>query len=194
MTNDSVGEVTRLLIRYSNGEADVMNELLPLVYEELRRLARSYLRRERPDHTLEPGALVHEAYIRLVDQPGVSWQNRAQFFGMAAKIMRNILVDCARERQAAKRGGQMFRVSFSKANGVADKPDAEMLALDVALNELGAVNAMHARIVELRFFGNLTVKETSEVLGVSEATVERGWRFARAWLRTALNAQGALAP
>lgn len=191
---DSVGEVTRLLIRYSDGETEVLGDLLPLVYDELRRLARRYLRRERPNHTLEPGALVHEAYLRIVDQTNVTWQSRAQFFGMAAKIMRNILVDFAREKQAAKRGGHMFRVSFSRADRITNEPDVEMIALDRALAELAAANPAQARIVELRFFGNLTVKETSEVLGVSEATVERGWRFARAWLRQAVKAPEAVAP
>ncbi|HEY6333304.1 MAG TPA: ECF-type sigma factor [Blastocatellia bacterium] len=192
--SDSVGDVTRLLIRYSNGETDVLQELVPAVYDELHRLARGYLRRERPNHTLEPGALVNEAYLRIVRQEGASWQNRAQFFGMAAKIMRNILVDCARERHAAKRGGQMFRVSLTKADRISGDPDIDMLGLDKALDQLAEANSLHARIVELRFFGNLTVKETSEVLGVSETSVERGWRFARAWLRKTLKESGAVAP
>jgi RNA polymerase sigma factor (TIGR02999 family) len=190
----SVGEVTGLLIRYSDGETEVLDQILPLVYDELRRLAHRYLRRERPNHTLEPGALVHEAYLRIVDQANVSWQSRAQFFGMAAKIMRNVLVDCARERHAEKRGGQMFRVSLSKAEPVANQPDIEMLVLDDALKQLAIANPVHARIIELRYFGDLTVKETAEVLGVSEATVVRGWRFARAWLRDALKGLGAVAP
>lgn len=192
--DESVGDVTRLLIRYSNGETEVLDELVPAVYDELHRLARGYLRRERPDHTLEPGALVNEVYLRLVRQEGASWQNRAQFFGMAAKIMRNILVDCAREKHAAKRGGQMFRVSLTKADRISSEPSVDMLGLDRALDELAEANSLHARIVELRFFGNLTIKETSEVLGVSETSVERGWRFARAWLRKAMKESGAVAP
>jgi len=190
----SVGDVTRLLIRYGNGETEVLQEIVPAVYDELHRLARGYLRRERPDHTLDPGALVNEAYLRIIKQEAASWENRAQFFGMAAKIMRNVLVDYARERHAAKRGGQMFRVSFSKAEKISSQPDIDLLGLDKALDQLGEVNSLHARIVELRFFGNLTVKETAEVLGVSETTVERGWRFARAWLRRALKESGAVAP
>jgi RNA polymerase sigma-70 factor, ECF subfamily len=192
--SDSVGDVTRLLIRYSNGETEVLQELVPAVYDELHRLARGYLRRERPNHTLEPGALVNEVYLRIVKQEGASWQNRAQFFGMAAKIMRNILVDCARERHAAKRGGQMFRVSLTKADRISGEPSIDMLGLDKALDELAEANSLHAKIVELRFFGNLTIKEASEVLGVSETSVERGWRFARAWLRRAMKESGAAAP
>jgi RNA polymerase sigma-70 factor, ECF subfamily len=192
--DDSVGDVTRLLIRYGNGETEVLQELVPAVYDELHRLARGYLRRERPDHTLEPGALVNEAYLRIVKQEGASWQNRAQFFGMAARIMRNILVDWARERHAKKRGGQMFRVSLTKADRIDGEPSIDMLGLDKALDQLAEANSLHARIVELRFFGNLTIKETSEVLGVSEASVERGWRFARAWLRKTLKESGAVAP
>lgn len=143
----------------------------------------SYLRRERRDHSLQPTALVHEAYVRLVDQETANWQNRAQFFGMAAKLMRNILVDYARERMAAKRGGEQIRVSLGRANRVGKKSDVDIVALNDALNELAVEKPEHARIVELRFFGGLTIEETASAMNLSHATVERNWSFARAWLR-----------
>lgn len=156
---------------------------MPLVYETLRRLASSYLRRERNNHSLQPTALVHEAYVKLVDQRTANLQNRAQFFGMAAKMMRNILVDYARKRMASKRGGEQYRLSLSKADLIGNEPDVELMALNDALNELAEVRPEHARIVELRFFGGLTIEETASVMGISHATVERDWAFARAWLR-----------
>ena len=176
--------VTKLLIKWSDGDKAALDELMPLVYDTLRKLAASYLRRERGDHTLQPTALVHEAYARLVDQQSSSWENRTQFFGMAARLMRNILVDYARERLAAKRGGEQIRLSLGKAERVAGKSDVEIVALDDALNELAAVKPDHARIIELRFFGGLTIEETAEAMGLSHATVERDWAFARAWLRS----------
>jgi RNA polymerase sigma factor (TIGR02999 family) len=181
-------EVTALLRDWSGGDRAALERLMPLVYQELRRLAASYLRVERPDHTLQPTALVHEAYLRLVDQRGVSWQNRAHFFGIAAQMMRRILVDHARRRQAAKRDATVLRLQASTGSGGDGggedgfARDPELLALDQALCGLESMDARQARIVELRFFGGLTVEETAEVAGVSPATVKREWRTARAWL------------
>lgn len=175
--------VTQLLIKWSDGDKSALDELVPLVYETLHKLASSYLRRERNNHSLQPTALVNEAYVRLVDQQTANWQNRAQFFGLASKVMRNILVDYARERMARKRGGEQFRLSLSKADRIGRKSDMELMALNDALNELAAVKPDHARIIEMRFFGGLTIEETALAMGVSHATVERDWAFARAWLR-----------
>ena len=185
-------EVTALLRDWSGGDRDALERLMPLVYQELRRLAASYLRVERPDHTLQPTALVHEAYLRLVDQRGVSWQNRAHFFGIAAQMMRRILVDHARRQQAAKRDATALRVQAMSAEGEeASVRDPELLALDQALCGLESLDARQARIVELRFFGGLTVEETAEVAGVSSATVKREWRTARAWLAREIRPAGA---
>lgn len=178
--------ITKLLVRWSDGDKTALDKLMPLVYDELHKIANDYLRRERRNHSLEPTALVHEAYIRLVDQKHVSWQNRAQFFGMAAKLIRNILVDHARWHKAAKRGGEDCTLSLSKADRVGSKADLDLVALDDALNQLSVTNPEHSRVVELRFFGGLTIDETAEVLGVSHATIERQWSFARAWLRREL--------
>ena len=179
--------ITGLLVRWGGGDASAREELMPLVYDELRRLAGRYLRRERPGHTLQPTALVNEAYLKLVEQSRVEWQNRAQFFGLAAKLMRNILVDHARARQAAKRGGGQFSVSFSRADRLSeDKPEVDLLALNEAIERLSALDRQKARVVELRFFGGLTIEEAAEVLGISHATVEREWALARAWLRREL--------
>lgn len=175
--------VTRLLIKWGDGDKAALNELMPLVYDTLRKLAVSYLRRERVNHTLQPTALVGEAYVRLVDQKSASWQNRAHFFGVAAKLMRDILVDYARERLAAKRGGDQYRLSLSKADQVTSKSDVDLIALDDALNELAAMKPEYARVIELRFFGGLTIEETAVAMGLSTATVERHWAFARTWLR-----------
>lgn len=176
-------EITQLLVNWSNGDQAAAEKLMPLVYHELRRLAKSYLRRERLNHTLQPTELVHEAYLRLVDQQRVSLQNRAQFFGMAATLMRHILVDHARERRAAKRQGKDYALSLSQADRFSRQMDVNLLALDDALKDLAAIKPQHSRIVELRFFGGLTIEETATVLGISHATVEREWSFARAWLR-----------
>lgn len=180
--------ITQLLVKWSGGDKAALDKLMPLVYDELHKLAAGYLRRERHNHTLQPTALVNEAYVRLVDQQNATWQNRAQFFGMAARLMRNILVDHARQRRAAKRGGEPFRLSLDKVERVFNKPDLDLVALDDALRDLEATNPEHSRIVELRFFGGLTIEETAQVLGVSHATVEREWSFARAWLRRELGA------
>ena len=181
------GRITQLLVRWSEGENAALDELMPLVYKELRRLAKSYLRGDRLNHSLQPTALVHEAYLRLVDQKNLSWQGRAQFFGMAAKMMRGILVDHARNRLAAKRGGQQLRLSLSKAQRLTSKEEVDLLGLDDALKNLEASNPDYSRVVELRFFGGLTIEETADVMGISHATVERYWSFARAWLRRELS-------
>jgi RNA polymerase sigma factor (TIGR02999 family) len=175
------GDVTALLRDWSGGDPRALERLMPLVYGELRKLAASYLRRERSDHTLQPTALVHEAYLRLVDQRGVDWHNRAHFFGIAARMMRRILVDHARRRQAAKRDGAAYRISGS-GDLVEAGHDPDLLALNSALDGLEALDPRQARIIELRFFGGLTVEETAEVVGISTATVKREWQTARAWL------------
>lgn len=180
--------VTQLLKDWNSGDQAALDKLMPLVYDELRRLANNYLRRERANHTLQPTALVNEAYMRLVDQRNARWQNRAQFFGVAAQLMRRILVDHARLHQAQKRGGNdQQRLSLTNVEHVADKPDIDLLALNEALNELSELDPQQGRIVELKFFGGLSIEETAEVLGVGHATVERDWKMARAWLRSKLS-------
>ena len=175
--------VTQLLVELTDGNTQVLELLLPIVYNELRSLANNYLRRERADHTLQPTALVHEAYLKLVDQKNVQWQNRAHFFGVAANIMRRILVDRARERGYQKRGGGTVAVSLDEALTVsADEQAAELVALDEALKELAAFDERKSRVVELRYFGGLSVEETAEVLKVSAVTVMRDWTSAKAWL------------
>jgi RNA polymerase sigma factor (TIGR02999 family) len=175
--------ITQLLIQWRNGDQAALNKLLPQVYSELRRLANYYLRQERAGHTLQPTALVHEVYLRLVDEREVDWQNRAHFFGIAAVRMRHILVEYARSRQAAKRGGGEYRLSLSEADEKAEKTDVNLLALDDALQRLEILDPQKVRIVELRYFGGLTIEETAEVLKISPATVKRDWSMARAWLR-----------
>ena len=176
------GKVTELLQAMGSGNQKEFDNLIPLIYDELRRLAEYYLRRERPNHTLQPTALVHEAYLRLIDQKHIQWQNRAHFFGAAAQIMRRILVDHARRHQAHKRGGAEHRVTLNEEVAFHGERDVNLLALDDALTKLEALDPQKSRIVELRFFSGLSIKETAEVLGVSEATVIRQWRLARAWL------------
>ena len=181
-------ELTQLLFNWSEGDSAALDKLMPIVYDELRRLASNYLRRENPGHTLQPTALVNEAYLRLVDQRQARWQNRAQFLGVAAQLMRRILVDHARQRDAAKRGGaDRHSLSLTDADSIAGKPDADLLAVHDALNELAVIDPQQSRIVELRFFGGLSIEETAEVLGVGHATVERDWKLARAWLRRKLD-------
>src|SRR4030095_4767660 len=180
--------VTQLLGQWTDGDKAALDKLMPLVYSELRSLARRYLKGERTGHTLQPTALVNEVYIRLVDQQTASFSSRAQFFGMAAKIMRNILVDHARRRKAAKRGAEPIRLSISTADRIGRKPDLDLVELDDALKRLAEVNPQHSDTVELRFFGGLTIEETAEAMGVSHATVERDWSFARAWLRRDMSA------
>jgi RNA polymerase sigma factor (TIGR02999 family) len=163
--------------------AATLEDLLPGVYAELRRLAEAYLSRERPDHTLQPTALVHEAYLRLVDQRSVDWRNRAHFFGTAAEMMRRILVNHAHARRSVKRGGDMPRLALDDAVGFYEERDLDLVALDDALRELALLDARQSRVVELRFFAGLTIEETAEVLAISPATVKREWCLARAWLR-----------
>ena len=186
MSGHAPENITDLLLKWSGGDATALEQLMPLVYDELRRLAVRYLRRERDNHSLQPTALVNEAYLRLVDQQKVEWQSRAQFYGLAARVMRNILVDHARSRQAAKRGGEQFRVSFDGDQQVSVNPEIKFLAVHEALERLTTFDAQKAQIVELRFFGGLSIEETAEVLGIGHATVERDWQLARAWLRLQL--------
>ena len=176
--------VTRLLLQWSEGDASARDQLMPLVYNELHKLARAHLRRERQYPSLQPTALVNDAYIRMVAQTKLRWESRAQFFGLASTLMRHILVDHARRQESAKRGGQNWRVSLSKAERLSNKPDVDLLALDAALTDLARLYPEHSRVVEMRFFGGLSIEETAEALGLSHATVERYWKFARAWLRT----------
>jgi RNA polymerase sigma factor (TIGR02999 family) len=178
--------ITELLIRWSNGDQTALETLMPLVYDELHRMARSYLRGEQRQYTLQPTALVHEAYLRLVNQQEVRWQDRAQFYGLASRLIRNILVDYARQQQARKRGGEQVRLTLQETDRVSTAPDVELIALDQALQALSTIKPQHSRLVELRFFGGLSIAETAEVLGISHATVERNWNFARAWLRREL--------
>ena len=174
--------VTQLLIDWSRGDQAALDQLIPLVHKELHRLASHYMRRERPGHTLQTTALINEAYLRLVDWQGVEWGNRAQFFCIAAQMMRRVLVDFARARQYAKRGGAAQQVSFDEATIPAREPYAELVALDDALKTLAEVSPRQSLVVELRYFGGLSVEETAEALGVSTRTVIREWNLARAWL------------
>jgi len=175
--------LTQLLVDGTRGDRKALDALLPLVYDELRRLAKGHLRRERPDHTLQPTALVHEAYLRLIDQRSVDWRDRAQFFGIAAEMMRRILVNHARDRRAAKRGGGATRMSLDEAVDFFEERDVDLVALDEALSDLGSLDAGQGKIVELRFFGGLTIEETADVLEVSTSTVKREWSLAKTWLR-----------
>jgi RNA polymerase sigma factor (TIGR02999 family) len=177
------GEITRLLANWSKGDQAALDELLPIVYDELHRLARSYMHRERPDHTLQTTALVHEAYLRLVGKPNPRWQTRAHFFAAAAQVMRHILIDYARGRRRAKRGKGMPELSLDEAAVLSDERTDELLAVDDALTRLTAVDARKGRVFELRYFGGMSVDEAAEALKVSPATVARDWRMAKAWLR-----------
>jgi RNA polymerase sigma factor (TIGR02999 family) len=190
MDQPELGEVTRLLQLWNCGEKEALNELVPVVYRELRALAAAYLRRERPDHTLQPTALVHEAYMRIVDQATVDWQSRTQFFAIAAHLMRQILVDHARQHRAAKRGGGN-KVALDEAAAVGEQRGLDLIALDQALDKLAGLDVRQGRIVEMRFFGGLTEDDIAEVLGVSAITVKRDWRMAKTFLLYQLGA-GAL--
>ena len=181
--------VTQLLIGWSKGDKEALDSLLPLVYEELRKQAARYLRHERVGHTLQTTALIHEAYLKLVDQKNVHWQNRAHFFGIAAQLMRRILVDHARTKKRAKRGGSDIRVSFNDANLMGQARDLDIVALDEALSRLAQVDPQQSRIVELRFFSGLTVEETAEVMSISPATVKRDWSMAKAWLHREISGE-----
>ncbi len=175
--------ITHILKEWSAGDQKALDRLTPLVYEELRHQAARYLRRERPGHTLQTSALINEAYLRLVDAQDVDWQNRAHFFAIAANLMRRILVEHARRRDADKRGGSKVMVQLDEALAVADESGVDLLAIDEALERLAITDAQQARVVELRFFSGLTVEETASALGVSPKTVKRDWSVARAWLR-----------
>jgi RNA polymerase sigma factor (TIGR02999 family) len=175
--------VTELLVGWGQGDKAALDELMPVVYQELRRLAQNYLSDERPGHTLQTTALVHEAYLRLVDQRSVNWQNRAQFFGVAAQMMRRILINHAVDRQAKKRQGYATKVSLDEAVSFFEQREVDLMALDEALNGLAALDAEQARIVELRFFAGLTIEEVAEVMGLSPATIKREWESAKLWLR-----------
>ena len=179
--------ITQLLIDWGHGDQAALEKLMPLVYSELRRLATNYLRRERTGHTLQPTALVNEAYLKLVNQQNAKWQNRAQFFAISAQLMRRILVDHARRHQALKRGGsEQQRLSITTAEELVTQPAIDLLALNEALDELAKMDPQQSRIVELKFFAGLSIEETAEVLGIGHATVEREWKSARAWLRRQL--------
>jgi RNA polymerase sigma factor (TIGR02999 family) len=180
--NPEASNVTQLLLNWRAGDENALDRLMPLVYEELRRMANRYLRGERQNHTLQTAALVNEAYLRLIDHNGIDWQNRAHFFGVAAHAMRRVLVDHARSRNYAKRGGAMRHVSLDEAATLVEERAAEMIALDDALVELAKIDPRKCRVVEMRYFGGLSVEETAEALGISEITVMRDWKTARAWL------------
>lgn len=175
-------DITALLVDWSKGDKAALDKLFPLVERELHRLAHSYMRRENPDHTLQTTALVNEAYLRLVDQRNTHWQNRAHFFGIAAQIMRRILMNYARDRRRMKRGGDAIQVSLSEVDLVSGQKASELLALDEALDRLSTIDERKARVVEFRYFGGLSVEETAEVLQVSSITVMRDWNLAKAWL------------
>lgn len=183
MDTPSTSKITRLLIDWRAGDEQALGQLMPLVYAELRNLARRYLRRERSDHTLQPTALIHEAYLKLVDQELPHFQGRAHFYGIAARVMRQVLIDHARRHQAAKRGSEHEKISLEEAIVYSQDRAAEFIALDDALKELGSFDERKCRVVELRFFGGLSLEEIAEALGISVATVGRELRLANAWLQ-----------
>jgi RNA polymerase sigma factor (TIGR02999 family) len=185
-TDSPSGAITQWLLDWGRSDKKGLDQMLPVMYEELHRMAAHYLSREGAGHTLQPTALVHEAYLRLVDQRRVDWRNRAQFLGLAASMMRRILVNHARDRSARKRGGNPERVSLSLVESPLGLPDVELIALEDALQRLAGLDQRKGRVVELKFFGGLTIDEIAEVLGISAATVEREWAFARAWLYDAI--------
>ena len=186
----SQNEVTQLLVAWSNGDQVARDELMSVVYHELHRLAHQYMRRESPDHTLQTSALVNEAFLRLVDQRNVHWQNRSHFFGIAAQMMRRILVDYARNRRYAKRGGGVRELSLDETL-LSDDRSHEVVALDDALRELAKIDLRKSQIVELRFFAGLSIEETADLLAVSPGTVMRDWTLAKAWLRREMSSNGA---
>jgi RNA polymerase sigma factor (TIGR02999 family) len=181
--SDSPQDVTCLLSQWSHGDQEALSALTPLVYNELRRLARAYMRRERVEHTLQGTALVHEAYLRLIDQRQVEWRDRTQFFALAAELIRRILVDHARAKLAAKRGGNVYKLSLDEAIAPSQEKDLDLVALDDALEVLTRHDTQQARIVELRYFAGLTIEETADALDISPATVKRDWTMAKAFLK-----------
>ena len=182
MSQSQLPEITRILKSWSGGNREAVDDLMPLVYDELHKVAAQYLRRQRPDHTLQPTALVNEAYLKLIDISDVDWQDRAHFFAFASQTMRHILVDYARAQLREKRGGAAQRLSLDEAISYSKDTEVDLLSLDEALRELEAIDEKQSKIVELRFFGGLTVEETAVVLKISPATVKREWRIAKAWL------------
>ena len=184
--SDQPGQVTQLLERWCRGDQSALDELTSLVYNELRHVADAYLRRERPDHTLQATALINEAYLRLIGQKQADWQGRKHFYGIAARLMRQVLVEHARKHKAEKRGGGRVNVTLEHFEEVAGAPDVDILAVHQALERLASFDEQQARIVELRFFGGLSIEEAAETLGVGHATIEREWAMARAWLRNEL--------
>lgn len=190
MVSDERATVTELLVRFQKGDGVALKQLFPIVYDELRRIAAGYMKRENPGHTLQATALVNEAYFRLVDQKAVHWQNRAHFYGVAAQIMRRILCDHARARNADKRGGDAAKLSLDEALGLgADEGTPDLMALDVALTRLAEISERQAKVVEMRFFAGLSVEEAAEALNSSPATIKRDWTFAKAWLHKELSGQ-----
>jgi RNA polymerase sigma-70 factor (ECF subfamily) len=179
--------ITQLLIEWRDGDEKALDKLMPLVYQELNRLAHRYMRRERPGHSFQTNDLVNEAYIRLVDHKGMRWQNRAHFYAVAAQAMRRILIDRARTRASVKRGGELHPVDLEQANLTPQKQAAELVALDDALTDLATIDPRKASVVEMRYFGGMSVEETAEALGISPATVMRDWSTAKAWLLRALS-------
>ena len=188
-TQEQPREITQLLLAWNDGDESALEKLVPLVYAELRRLAKGRMLLERPDHTLQTSALINEAYLRLVDVRNVHWQNRAHFFALCARLMRRILVDYARTRQYAKRGGAQ-PISLDEALAVSPPPSMDLVAVDVALKALTEIDARKAQVVELRFFGGLTIEESAEVLKVSPETVRRDWKLAKVWLLRELSGAG----
>ena len=189
MGKASAVEITRLLNAWSEGDESALEKLMPVVYEELRRLAHRYMNKERVGHTLQTTALVNEAYVRLVDMPNVRWQNRSHFFAISSRLMRRILVDFARSRQYLKRGGKSIHVSLDEAMVLTEEKGQDLVALDDALNALAAVDSRKSKVVEMRFFGGMSVEETAEVLGVSPETIMRDWKTAKVWLLRHLSKQ-----
>jgi RNA polymerase sigma factor (TIGR02999 family) len=185
-------QVSELLVRWRGGDNEALGSLIPLVYAELRKLARGYLRRQRPGHTLQSAALVHEAYVRLADESSLDLQNRAHFFAVAARLMRDVLVEHARSRGAAKRGAGVANISLDEALGIPQQKNVDVLLLDEALTRLAELDERQCRVVELRFFAGLSIEETSEALAVSAATVSRDWTTARLWLRREIARMGAV--
>jgi RNA polymerase sigma-70 factor, ECF subfamily len=186
LAGDPSKQVTELLVRWRGGDKAALDSLMPLVYNELHRIATRYLQKERSDHTLQSTALVHEAYVRLAEQDLPQWQNRAHFFAVAAQLMRQILVDYARSHRASKRGGDICKVGLDDAGDKAEALDVDIIALDDALKSLAEMDSQQSRVVELKFFGGLSIEDTAEVLGISASTVKRDWITARAWLHREL--------
>jgi RNA polymerase sigma factor (TIGR02999 family) len=182
VTESPPNQVTQLLVSWGRGDQQSLENLIPLVYDELRRQARRYLRRERPDHTLQSSALVHEVYVRLVDQRQANWHNRSQFFGVAAQLMRRILVDHARSRAAVKRGAGVTKLAIAEEVAAIEMQNVDLIALDTGLSNLEKIDPQQCRIVELRFFSGLSIEDTADALGISPATVKRDWAMAKAWL------------